>query len=65
MLTTQKQIRALFWDTFPDVDKKKIKNYSGEGKMYCTDTRCIFADWLDGLRADGVISEALAYRATL
>ena len=65
MITTQKEIRQLFWDTFPSADKKKIKDYSGKGKMYKTDTRVLFVDFLDNLSRTGTISEKLAQRATL
>lgn len=65
MITTQKEIRQLFWATFPSADKKKIKDYSGKGKMYKTDTRVLFADFLDNLSRTGTISEKLAQRATL
>jgi hypothetical protein len=65
MLTTQKQIRALFWETFPDLSRRKITDYTGAGKMYRTDTRCAFVDFLDALHRDGQISDALADRATL
>ena len=58
-ITTQKQIRALFWETFPDLSRKKIKG------DYPTDTRCTFTDFIDYLSRDGQISEALAARATL
>lgn len=63
--TSQAQIRAAFWQTHPDADRRKIPNYAGTGKMYCTDTRCAFSDFLDALARDGQISEALANRATL
>jgi hypothetical protein len=65
MLTTQKQIRALFWEAFPDLSRRKITDYTGEGEMYPTDTRCAFCDFLDALHRDGQISDALADRATL
>ena len=64
-ITTQKEIHRLFWETFPDLPRKKIKNYSGNGTMYPTDTRCAFTDFIDYLSRDGQISEALAARATL
>lgn len=65
MYTTQAQIRKSFWQTFPEADRKKITDYSGKGKMYKTDTRVLFADYLDSLHRDGQISNALAQRATL
>jgi hypothetical protein len=65
MITTQKELRAQFWRDNPQADKRKIKDYSGKGLMYCTDTRCAFVDWLDYMAQSGQISEALANRATL
>jgi hypothetical protein len=63
--TTQKQIRAAFWEAFPDLPRRKITNYSGDGKMYPTDTRCAFVDFLDALNKNGQVSDKLADRATL
>jgi hypothetical protein len=65
MLTTQKQIRALFWETFPNLPRRKITDYTGAGKMWHTDTRTAFVDFLDALHREGRISDALADRATL
>ena len=72
MYTTQRQIRRAFWQaagagefTPLRVTPKRITNYSGNGKMYNTDTRCCFVDWLDGLSKSGEVSEDLAQRATL
>jgi len=65
MFTNQKQIRAAFWETFPDLPRRQITDYSGTGKMYQTETRCAFCDFLDALHRDGQISDALASRATL
>ena len=64
-ITTQVQIRKIFWEQHPDLPRKKIKNYAGNGTMYCTDTRCAFVDFVDYLARDGQISAALADRATL
>jgi hypothetical protein len=64
-ITNQKELRRLFWQTFPNLNRKKIANYSGNGKMYRTDTRCAFVDWIDALSKDGTISQELAQRATL
>lgn len=63
--TTQKQIRAAFWQAHPHADRRKITNYAGTGKMHTTDTRCAFVDFLDQLHRAGQISDALANRATL
>lgn len=64
-ITNQRALRRAFWETFPNLPRRKITNYSGNGKMYPTDTRCAFIDWLDGLSKDGSISDELAQRATL
>lgn len=65
MLTTQKQIRALFWESHPTLSRRKIRDYAGTGRMYVTDTRCAFVDFVDYLQTSGQISEALANRVTL
>ena len=48
-ITNQRDLRREFWETFPDLSRRKIPDYSGNGKMYCTDTRCTFTDWIDAL----------------
>ena len=65
--TTQRDLRAAFWDTFPDMPRKPISGYRGGVliRNYRTDTRCAFCDWIDSLARDGQISEALTQRATL
>ena len=65
MYANQAQIRKAFWEAHPDLPKKKIPDYSGKGKMYPTDTRCAFCDFVDYLHRDGQISDALANRVTL
>jgi hypothetical protein len=64
-MTNQKQIRAAFWQSHPEANRKRIRDHAGTGKMYTTDTRCAFVDFLDSLSRSGQISEALANRATL
>lgn len=64
-ITNQKELRRLFWETFPNLSKKKIRNYSGNGLMYTTDTRVAWVDWIDALSKEGTISQELADRATL
>ena len=67
-ITTQKQIRKVFWQeygTCAGVSRKKITNYSGNGKMHNTDTRCAFSDFVDMLSREGIISQELAQRVTL
>ena len=65
MYTTQKQVRAAFWAAHPHLPRSRIKDYSGEGTMYPTDTRCAFVDFVDHLLASRQISYALADRVTL
>jgi hypothetical protein len=65
MYTTQKQIRAAFWKAHPDLPRRKIPDYSGNGTMHVTDTRCAFSDFVDYLSRNGQISESLADRVTL
>ena len=64
-ITTLKQLRKEFWQNFPDLPKRKITNYSGNGKMYPTDTRVAFNNWLDMLSKDDTISQDFAQNATL
>ena len=69
-MTTQKQIRAAFWAAHPAADRKRYpaRDWTREDKTlrdYCTDTRCMFVDFVDRLQRGGTISEALAARATL
>jgi hypothetical protein len=70
MYTNQKQIRAAFWETFPDLPRRRHRyGWSRSDKtaelVYPVDTRVTFCDWLDTMQSDGRISEALAARATL
>jgi hypothetical protein len=69
-MTNQKQIRAAFWEAFPDLPRRRYRyspNRSDKTAelVYPIDTRCAFVDFLDQLQRDGIISEALADRATL
>lgn len=67
-LTTQRAVRKAFWEAhkgIPGITPRRIRNYSGNGKMHNTDTRCAFADYVDYLSKDGAISQALAQRVTL
>ena len=64
-ITTLRQLRKEFWETFPNLPRQKITDYSGNGKMYQTDTRCAFVDWLDGLSKAGDVTQEFAERATL
>lgn len=65
MLTTQREIRRAFWEAHPSLPRRKIRNYSGNGKMHVTDVRCAFCDFVDYLSKSNEISQELASRATL
>ena len=60
MYTTQKQVKADFWNAHPKLSHRKIANFAGDGKMYTTDTRCAFVEFLDYLCRDGQISDRMA-----
>ncbi len=64
MITNQKALRRRFWEEHPTLNRKRAVQM-GDEKVYVTDTRCAFADWIDGLQKAGEISEALAFRAHL
>lgn len=64
-ITTQKKLRAEFFATYPESNRKRIVDYRGDGLMYCADTRCAWVDFVDMLQRDGTISNDLADRATL
>ena len=65
MITTQKQVRSVFWETHPELSRKKITHYSGTGKMYNTDTRCAFVDFISYLSDTDQISVSMADKVTL
>lgn len=66
-LTNQSQVRASFWEAFPDLDEhaRKSGTRSKRQNEQCADIRCTFVDYVDSLQKDGTISEALADRVTL
>jgi hypothetical protein len=59
-ITNQKDLRAEFWETFPELTRRP-----GPQDKQVADTRMAFVDWIDMLAREGSISEALAQRATL
>ena len=61
MMTTQKQIRAAFWQAHPHYIQ--IRGFTQN--EYNASIRCAFVDYVDFLQKSGEISEALAYRVTL
>lgn len=60
-MTTQAQIRAAFWDAFPQFTRKGRQTQN----QYPTDIRVAFVDFVDSLNKNGQISESLAQRVTL
>ena len=67
MITTQKQIRAQFWLDHPSFDHqaREAGIRSKPQNEQCATVRCDWCDFVECMRRDGQISEALANRATL
>jgi hypothetical protein len=65
MITTNRALCAKFIQQHPRLDFKPIKDYSGRGWMYKTDTRCAFANFVDYMHRAGQISDGLAPSAHL
>jgi len=65
LYTTQAELRRAFKLNHPDLNFKKSHNYGTHAPDYCCDTRCAFVDWIDHLERNGLISESLAFKATL
>lgn len=63
--TNQRILRRAFFAENPQASRRKIRDYTGRGLMYDTDTRVAFVDWIDDCERSGRISADLAYRATL
>ena len=63
--TNQRDLRRAFFAENPQASRRKIRDYRGDGRMYDTDTRVAWCDWLDYCERSGRISAGLAYRATL
>lgn len=69
-ITTQVELRKLFWRSMqeanPNTERRFYKSLKGfSHNDYPTDTRVAFSDFVENMIRDGVISEALARRATL
>ena len=66
-MTTQKQIRAAFWNTHPHMEEQARESgiFSKRQNHHCATVRCLFVDFVDSLQRSGEISEALAERVTL
>jgi len=63
MYTTQKQVRAAFWESYPQFKSEYRANKRQND--YSCDIRVTFVDFVENLRRDGLISEKLAYSVTL
>jgi hypothetical protein len=67
---TFKEIRALFWETHPDLPRRRHRyGWSPSDKtaelVHHTDTRCAFVDFIDHLHRAGQIDARTAQRITL
>lgn len=67
MYTTQRQIRAAFWEAHPHLAEqaREAGILSKRQNEHCATVRCSFVDFVDYLARSGQISEALADRVTL
>jgi hypothetical protein len=67
MVTTQKQLRAAFWEAYPNLDYQAREDHtrSKSQNYQSAEVRYAWCDWIDGLERDGQISQALAERAAL
>ena len=66
-MTTQKEIRASFWQSFPRLEAHALKwgIKTSPQNRHNAETRASFVDFVDSLQRSGEISEKLANRATL
>ena len=64
--TSQEQVRAAFWDTFPDLTRRTgPRGRTLPQNQQPADTRMAFVDYVDRLHRDGMIADKLAQRVTL
>lgn len=66
-IKTQTQVRENFWEFLREVNPGLASKYRRTKRQndYPTDIRVNFVDYVDNLRRNGEITEALAYRVTL
>jgi hypothetical protein len=63
MITTQKEVRQLFWEYYPEFKSEyRTKKRQNE---YRTDIRCAFVSFIDSLYKNGTINEKLSNNVTL
>lgn len=60
-ITNQVDLRAAFWDAHPQFTRKGRQSQN----KYPCDVRVSFVDFVENMKRDGQISEALGRRATL
>lgn len=67
MITTQKELRREFWAQHPHLEEqaREAGILSKPQNFHCATVRCDFVDFVDSLRRSGLVSDALANRATL
>jgi len=64
--TNQKQIRAAFWQAFPNLPRRRSRIWDRTTPLVLpVVTRCAFVGFIDALHRAGDISDALAARVTL
>jgi hypothetical protein len=62
-MKTQAQVRASFWESFPEFADQYRKTY--RQSQYNATIRTAFVDYVDSLAKDGEITEKLASGVTL
>jgi hypothetical protein len=68
MITTQRQLRKMFWAAHPYLSKRKkdkVKDHSGLGLMYPINVRLAWNGYLEQMRASDQIDVSMFYRSTL
>lgn len=62
-MKTQTEVRKSFWESFPEF-KSEYRSKKRQNDYNCN-IRCSFCDYVESLRRDNQISNALAQRVTL
>ena len=62
-MKTQAQVRKAFWEMYPEF-KSEYKSRKRQNEYSCN-VRVSFCDFVESLRRDRAITEALAFRVTL
>lgn len=65
--TTQRELRRAFWEAHAHFAEqaREAGILSKPQNFHCATVRCTWCDWIDSLQKSGLISDALADRATL